>query len=79
MVVNDFLIENFDQIMDYNFTASVEAEFDDIAEGKKVWNEMIDKFYQPFHLKLKMQFKIQNVQKENEFWELIQKQENRFQ
>ena len=49
MVVNDFLIENFEQIMDYNFTANVEKEFDDIAEGEKIWNEMIDKFYQPFH------------------------------
>ncbi|MFW6371384.1 MAG: DNA topoisomerase, partial [Bacteroidota bacterium] len=49
MVVNDFLMENFQQIMDYNFTARVEKEFDDIAEGEKVWNEMIDKFYQPFH------------------------------
>jgi len=49
MVVNDFLMDNFDQIMDYNFTASVEKEFDDIADGKKVWNDMIDKFYQPFH------------------------------
>jgi DNA topoisomerase-1 len=52
MVVTDYLVQNFDEIMDYNFTASVEAEFDDIAEGKKVWNEMIDKFYQPFHLKV---------------------------
>lgn len=49
MVVNDFLIDNFQQIMDYNFTAKVEKEFDDIAEGKKIWNEMIDTFYQPFH------------------------------
>lgn len=52
MVVTDYLVDNFDQIMDYNFTANVEAEFDDIAEGKKVWNEMIDKFYQPFHNKV---------------------------
>jgi DNA topoisomerase-1 len=52
MVVTDFLVDNFDEIMDYNFTASVEAEFDDIAEGKKIWNEMIDKFYQPFHIKV---------------------------
>ena len=51
-VVNDFLLENFDKIMDYNFTASVEKEFDEIADGKKVWNEMIDKFYKPFHLKV---------------------------
>ena len=48
-VVNDFLVDNFDLIMDYNFTAKVEAEFDDIADGKKVWNEMLDSFYQPFH------------------------------
>ncbi|MDX8337685.1 type I DNA topoisomerase [Draconibacterium sp. IB214405] len=52
IVVNDFLMDNFDQIMDYNFTANVEKEFDDIADGKKVWNEMIDKFYQPFHGKV---------------------------
>ncbi len=52
MVVTDYLVDNFDEIMDYNFTASVEAEFDDIAEGKKIWNEMIDKFYQTFHQKV---------------------------
>ena len=52
MVVTDFLMENFDQIMDYHFTAKVEAEFDEIAEGKRVWNEMIDDFYRPFHMKI---------------------------
>ncbi len=52
MVVNDFLMDNFDQIMDYNFTASVEADFDDIADGKKVWSKMIGKFYKPFHEKV---------------------------
>jgi DNA topoisomerase-1 len=52
MVVNDFLVANFDQIMDFNFTANVEKEFDDIADGEKVWNEMIDKFYRPFHGKV---------------------------
>lgn len=52
MVVTDFLTENFVEIMDYNFTASVEADFDDIAEGKKIWNEMLDKFYKPFHKKV---------------------------
>ncbi len=52
IVVNDFLVDNFDLIMDYNFTAKVEAEFDDIAEGKKVWNEMLEEFYQPFHKKV---------------------------
>ena len=51
-VVCDFLEENFNNIMDYGFTSSVESEFDDIAEGKKVWNEMIDAFYGPFHQKV---------------------------
>ena len=49
MVVNDFLVENFEKIMDYDFTASVEKEFDDIAEGQLKWNEMIRKFYSGFH------------------------------
>ncbi len=48
-VVNDFLVENFKAILDYNFTAYVEKEFDDIAEGKIAWNEMIREFYEPFH------------------------------
>lgn len=52
MVVNDFLMEYFSQIMDYNFTAKVEMDFDDIAAGKRVWNEMIDEFYLPFHDKI---------------------------
>lgn len=49
IVVNDFLIKHFSQIVDYNFTANVEKEFDDIAEGKLIWNKMIDRFYKPFH------------------------------
>ncbi len=49
MVVNDFLVENFAKIMDFNFTASVEREFDEIAEGQTKWNDMIGKFYSPFH------------------------------
>ena len=49
IVVNDFLLENFKEIMDFNFTAKVEKAFDEIAEGKIVWQEMIDKFYKPFH------------------------------
>ncbi|MBT3385383.1 MAG: type I DNA topoisomerase [Prolixibacteraceae bacterium] len=57
MVVNDFLVDNFEQIMDFNFTASVEKEFDDIADGKKIWNEMIDKFYKPFHKKVEKTLK----------------------
>lgn len=48
-VVNNFLIQYFDNILDYNFTANVEIEFDEIAQGKKVWNEMINEFYWPFH------------------------------
>ena len=49
MVVNDYLESQFEQIMDYNFTANVEKEFDRIAEGDITWNEMISRFYQPFH------------------------------
>jgi DNA topoisomerase I len=49
MVVNDFLTEHFGNIVDFNFTASVEAEFDSIADGKMVWHEMIHRFYKPFH------------------------------
>jgi DNA topoisomerase-1 len=49
MVVTDFLVEHFGRILDYNFTAKVEQEFDEIAEGLKVWTEMIQRFYVPFH------------------------------
>ncbi|MFN4121703.1 MAG: type I DNA topoisomerase [Flavobacteriales bacterium] len=49
IVVNDFLIEHFGKIMDFNFTAKVEKEFDEIAEGMKDWTAMIDEFYGPFH------------------------------
>jgi DNA topoisomerase I len=49
MIVSDFLGEHFKKVMDYGFTASVEAEFDHIAEGKKEWSKMIDAFYMPFH------------------------------
>jgi DNA topoisomerase-1 len=49
MVVNDYLESQFEQIMDYNFTANVEKEFDRIAEGSITWNEMITGFYSPFH------------------------------
>ena len=48
-VVTEFLIEHFGGIMDYGFTASVEKEFDEIAEGMKNWSEMIDSFYKPFY------------------------------
>ncbi|MBQ9651967.1 MAG: type I DNA topoisomerase [Prevotella sp.] len=48
LVVNDFLMKYFPQIMDYNFTATVEQEFDEIAEGKKAWKDMLKKFYKDF-------------------------------
>ena len=49
MVVTDFLKQHFKQVMDYGFTAEIEQEFDEIAEGKMQWNSMIDDFYKPFH------------------------------
>ena len=49
MVVNDFLREHFEKVMDFDFTARIEAQFDRIAEGKEVWSKMIDDFYLPFH------------------------------
>ncbi len=49
MVVNDFLIEYFPGILDYNFTATVEKEFDQVADGEQNWTNMIDKFYTLFH------------------------------
>ena len=49
MIVNDFLLENFSEIVDYNFTAEVEEQFDEIAEGKLKWTGMLDKFYSAFH------------------------------
>lgn len=52
VVVTDFLVDHFTDIMDYTFTASVETEFDEIAEGKKVWNQMIASFYGGFHTKV---------------------------
>ncbi len=48
LVVTDFLTQYFDDIMDYGFTARIEEEFDEVAEGKIKWNKMIDEFYTPF-------------------------------
>lgn len=48
LVVTDFLNKYFDDIMDYSFTARIEEEFDEVAEGKMKWNKMIDDFYNPF-------------------------------
>ena len=49
MIVTDFLTNHFEYIMDYNFTAKVEQDFDSIADGKKDWTEMMKKFYGNFH------------------------------
>ncbi|MHB1922875.1 MAG: DNA topoisomerase, partial [Chitinophagaceae bacterium] len=49
MLVTDFLSQYFNTVMDYGFTAKIEEEFDEIAQGKKVWNQMISEFYRPFH------------------------------
>ncbi|HYG84113.1 MAG TPA: type I DNA topoisomerase [Verrucomicrobiae bacterium] len=48
-VVTDFLVKYFPSIVDYDFTKDVEAEFDNIAEGKKDWRKMLKEFYEPFH------------------------------
>lgn len=51
-LVNEFLVSYFNDIVDYNFTAQVEKEFDEIAAGNKVWNTVIKDFYFPFHAKV---------------------------
>ncbi len=52
MVVTDFLKQHFEKVMDYGFTAKIEREFDEIAEGKTKWSSMIDGFYKPFHVSI---------------------------
>ena len=52
IMVNDFLVDNFQTIIDYNFTAGIEEDFDLVAEGKLVWNKLIANFYKPFHLRV---------------------------
>ncbi len=49
VIVTDYLVENFTDILDYDFTANVENDFDEVAEGKQAWNDTIDAFYRPFH------------------------------
>ena len=49
MIVNDFLMENFSEIVDYHFTAEIEEQFDEIALGNLKWTGMLEKFYTPFH------------------------------
>lgn len=49
MIVSDFLVDHFKDIFDYGFTASIEEEFDQVAEGEREWNNVIGNFYEPFH------------------------------
>ena len=51
-VVNDFLVEHFKGIVDFNFTANVEKEFDEIAQGLQEWTKMLHSFYTPFHIEV---------------------------
>ncbi|SOE19759.1 DNA topoisomerase I [Spirosomataceae bacterium TFI 002] len=52
VIVNDYLTENFNEVLDYSFTAKVEGEFDDVADGKLTWQKMITSFYGDFHKKI---------------------------
>ena len=52
MIVTDYLVAHFPDILDYDFTANVEKDFDQIADGDKVWNSVIGEFYTPFHHKV---------------------------
>ena len=56
-VINDLLVQHFEQIVDYAFTAKLEDDFDEIAHGKEVWNEVVGNFYKPF---------IENLEKKSE-------------
>ena len=66
MVVTDFLTACFPNILDYNFTAKVEKEFDNIAEGKLEWTEAIDKFYKVFHPTVEEALSVKNETKVGE-------------
>jgi len=69
LLVNDFLVANFWDIVDYHFTASVEEQFDEIAHGKLVWNKMIADFYGPFHAEVdKAVDEADRVTWERELW-----------
>jgi DNA topoisomerase I len=63
IIVNDFLIEYFRDILDFNFTASVEKDFDHIADGKLEWTKMIDKFYKPFHKQVENTLEVSDYSK----------------
>ena len=66
IVVNDFLMQYFPNIMDYNFTAKVEQDFDRIAEGKEQWNDMIEGFYKGFEKEVDKTLKVRQEHKVGE-------------
>jgi DNA topoisomerase-1 len=70
MVVNDFLVEHFPDITNYSFTAEIEQEFDEIANGKLVWHKMIDQFYKPFHKTVSKTEKVERSSVQNKNREL---------
>ena len=66
IVVNDFLLDIFPEIMDYNFTATVEKDFDEIADGKRNWAELISEFYKDFEPKIEEIIQTKNEHKVGE-------------
>ncbi|MFH1546321.1 MAG: type I DNA topoisomerase [Patescibacteria group bacterium] len=62
-VVNDFLVKHFPKIVDYKFTAEMEGQLDEIAEGQHRWNEIIGNFYKPFHAEIEI--KTETIKKED--------------
>ncbi len=70
MVVNDFLIEHFPDITNYSFTAEIEQEFDEIANGKLEWQKMIDGFYKPFKKTVTKTEKVERSSVQNKSREL---------
>lgn len=63
IIVNDFLVKYFNKILDYGFTAKIEKNFDEIAYGKKSWNNIIQNFYNEFHNRVKYVIKNANITK----------------
>jgi len=68
MIVTDFLVQNFPEIMDYWFTANVEQEFDEVAEWNIKWNNMIQKFYDDFHPLIESSLGMERVSAERSIW-----------
>lgn len=65
VLVTDYLVGHFDDILEYNFTAQIEEKFDDIALGKLIWNKMLKEFYKDFNIKVEQTLK----EKESSKWE----------